>query len=289
MTIRQLDRSEIRHIVNDMGFRPRSSRGQHFLQDANTIRGMAVASGAHRHDHVLEVGAGLGSLTLALMAKGAQVTTVEVDPALARRLPHTVAEHCHGEIKRLNVLHHDAVTLRRQDVPGEPTMMVVCLPADVVEAALLHLLAEFPAVRGVLLMTGSAMIDRLCAEPGQPRYHPLGVKLRLFGTVHRQQTVSPTASWPMPRSAHGVMVLHRDQCAPRPVDEQSRAQLFDLIDIAFARRRNSSRHAFAEWAGSGNESARRLLTASIDPARRPNDLGIEDFIRLQHRSLNLVE
>lgn len=284
MTIRQLDRSEIRHTAKTLGLGPYASRGRYFLHDVSTVRRIATVSGARRGDHVLDVGAGMGALTLALLGKGAAVTAVEIDPTLAQQLPITIAEHSHSEIDRLRVLHRDAMTLRREEVPAEPTVLVASLPAHLADTALLHLLTEFPTLRTVLLITESGLTDRLAAEPGHPKYHPTGAKLRFFGTVARYGLVSPSAWWPIPRSYHGLLGVHRDQRHPRVTDAASRAEVFDLIDIAFTHRRTTVRTAFAPWAGSGSESATRLLTASIDPARRADDLGIDDFIRLQHRS-----
>jgi 16S rRNA (adenine1518-N6/adenine1519-N6)-dimethyltransferase len=289
MTIRQLDRSDLRHIAKAASFRPSASRGQFYLHDSTTVRRMATASGAHRADEVLEIGAGLGSVTLALLDKGARVTAVEADIALARQLPRTVAEHSHSEVERLAVLNRDVMSLRRADVPAEPTIAVANMPAPVVEAALLHLLTEFPTLRSVLVLTEFVLADRLCAEPGGPKYHPSGAKMRYFGAVRRHGAVAPSALWPIPRCHYGLFGVHRNSQQARPADAQSRSQVFDLVDIAFAHRRNSARSAFSGWAGSGHESAKRLLTASINPARRADDLGIDDFVRLQQRSTELVD
>ena len=289
MTIRQLDRSDLRHIAKTAGFRPSPSRGQFYLHDSTTVRRMATACGAHRTDEVLEIGAGVGSVTLALLDKGARVTAVEPDSALARQLPRTVAEHSHSEIERLAVLNRDVMSLSRTDAPAEPTIVVANLPATAVEASLLHLLTEFPSLRSVLVLTEFVLADRLCAEPGGPKYHPFGAKLRYFGAVRRHGAVTPSALWPIPRCHYGLFGVHRDPRQSRPADPESRQEVFGLIDIAFAHRRNSARSAFAEWAGSGHESAKRLLTASINPARRADDLGIEDFVRLQQRSSEFID
>jgi 16S rRNA (adenine1518-N6/adenine1519-N6)-dimethyltransferase len=284
MTIRQLNRTEMPRIAKGIGFHPSKASGQYFLHDTTTVRKVATVSGAHRDDDVLEVGAGLGSSTLALLGKGCHVTAVDIDAALARQLPVTIAEHSHGEIARLDVLHRDVMTLSHSDIDCEPTVLVLSLPAHLVEAALLHLLTEFPSIGTALLATEFALAERLAAEPCEPKYHPAGVRLRLFGTVHRYGPISPSAFWPIPRSHHGLVRLNCDPRNPWRADTQSRAEVFELIDIAFAHRRNNSRNAFAEWAGSGNESASRLLTASIDPSRRADDLTINDFVRLQQRT-----
>jgi 16S rRNA (adenine1518-N6/adenine1519-N6)-dimethyltransferase len=248
------------------------------------VRRVVSVSGINRHDHVLEVGPGLGSLTLALLDRGSRVTAVEIDPVLAAQLPHTVAEHSHSEINRLNVLHRDVLTLQRGDLQEEPTALVANLPYNVAVPALLHLLAEFPAIRTVMVMVQAEVAERLAAEPGGKDYGVPSAKIRFFGKVRRHGMVSPTVFWPIPRVYAGLVRIDRYETSPWPTDTGFREQVFNLIDIGFAQRRKTSRNAFAEWAGSGNESARRLLAASIDPSRRGETLSIADFVRLLERS-----
>ncbi|MCV6981386.1 16S rRNA (adenine(1518)-N(6)/adenine(1519)-N(6))-dimethyltransferase RsmA [Mycolicibacterium pulveris] len=284
MTIRLLGRTEIRHLAKEIDFRPRKSFGQNFVHDANTVRRIVSASGVNRHDHVLEVGPGLGSLTLGLLDRGARVTAVEIDPVLARQLPTTIADHSHSEINRLTVLNRDILTFRRAEMPDEPTALVANLPYNVAVPALLHLLAEFPSIRTVMVMVQAEVAERLAAEPGGKDYGVPSVKVRFFGNVRRFGMVSPTVFWPIPRVYSGLVRIDRYEVSPWPTDEAFRQQVFELIDIAFAQRRKTSRNAFAEWAGSGNESASRLLAASIDPSRRGETLSIADFVRLLQRS-----
>ncbi|ODQ93693.1 16S rRNA (adenine(1518)-N(6)/adenine(1519)-N(6))-dimethyltransferase RsmA, partial [Mycolicibacterium holsaticum] len=284
MTIRLLGRTEIRHLAKEIDFRPRKSFGQNFVHDANTVRRIVSASGVNRHDHVLEVGPGLGSLTLALLDRGARVTAVEIDPVLARQLPTTVADHSHSEINRLTVLNRDILTFRREEMPDEPTALVANLPYNVAVPALLHLMAEFPSIRTVMVMVQAEVAERLAAEPGGKDYGVPSVKARFFGNVRRFGMVSPTVFWPIPRVYSGLVRIDRHEVSPWPTDEAFRKQVFELIDIAFGQRRKTSRNAFAEWAGSGNESASRLLAASIDPSRRGETLSIADFVRLLQRS-----
>jgi 16S rRNA (adenine1518-N6/adenine1519-N6)-dimethyltransferase len=292
LTIRLLGRTEIRRLARELEFRPRKSLGQNFVHDANTVRRVVSASGVGRSDVVLEVGPGFGSLTLALLDRGATVTAVEVDPVLAERLPQTIAEHSHSEIHRLTVLNRDVLTLRRGDLTEEPTAVVANLPYNVAVPALLHLLAEFPSIRTVTVMVQAEVAERLAAEPGGKEYGVPSVKVRFFGRVRRCGTVSPTVFWPIPRVYSGLVRIDRYATCPwpthptDPTGETFRRQVFELVDIAFAQRRKTSRNAFAEWAGSGNESASRLLAASIDPARRGETLSIDDFVRLRQRSDN---
>jgi 16S rRNA (adenine1518-N6/adenine1519-N6)-dimethyltransferase len=284
LTIRLLGRTEIRRLAKELEFRPRKSLGQNFVHDANTVRRVVSTSGVGRSDLVVEVGPGLGSLTLALLDRGATVTAVEIDPVLAGRLPQTVAEHSHSEIHRLTVLNHDVLSLRRSDLAAEPTAVVANLPYNVAVPALLHLLAEFPSIQVMTVMVQAEVAERLAAQPGGKEYGVPSVKLRFFGRVRRCGTVPPTVFWPIPRVYSGLVRIDRYATSPWPTDQRFRQQVFELVDIAFAQRRKTSRNAFAEWAGSGNESANRLLAASIDPARRGETLTVDDFVRLLRRS-----
>ncbi|WP_308124201.1 16S rRNA (adenine(1518)-N(6)/adenine(1519)-N(6))-dimethyltransferase RsmA [Mycolicibacterium xanthum] len=284
MTIRLLGRTEIRHLAKSIDFRPRKSFGQNFVHDANTVRRIVSASGINRNDHVLEVGPGLGSLTLALLDRGATVSAVEIDPVLAGQLKITVGEHSHSEVNRLAVYNRDILTFRQSDLTDMPTALVANLPYNVAVPALLHLLAEFPSIRTVMVMVQAEVAERLAAEPGGKDYGVPSAKVRFFGNVRRYGMVSPTVFWPIPRVYSGLVRIDRHETSPWPTDPAFRKQVFELIDIAFAQRRKTSRNAFAEWAGSGNESASRLLAASIDPSRRGETLGIADFVRLLQRS-----
>jgi len=291
LTIRLLGRTEIRRLANELDFRPRKSLGQNFVHDANTVRRIVLASGISRSDLVLEVGPGLGSLTLALLDRGATVIAVEIDPVLADRLPQTVAEHSNSEIQRQTVLNRDVLSVRRDELapgltpgPTAPTAVVANLPYNIAVPALLHLLAEFPSIQTLTVMVQAEVAERLAAEPGGKEYGVPSVKMRFYGRVRRCGVVPPTVFWPIPRVYSGLVRIDRYPTAPWPTDEVFRQQVFQLVDIAFAQRRKTSRNAFLEWAGSGNESANRLLAASIDPSRRGETLSVEDFVRLLRRS-----
>lgn len=284
MTIRLLSRTEIRNLAKELDFRPRKSLGQNFVHDANTLRRIVSASGVNKNDHVLEVGPGLGSLTLAILDRGATVTAVEIDTVLAGRLPKTVADHSHSEIHRLTVLNRDILGLSRADLTEQPTAVVANLPYNIAVPALMHLLAEFPSIRTVMVMVQAEVAERLAAEPGGKEYGVPSVKARFFGNVRRYGSVSPTVFWPIPRVYSGLVRIDRYETSPWPTDDAFRKQVFELIDTAFGQRRKTVRNAFLEWAGSGNESAEMLLAASIDPARRGETLTVADFVRLLQRS-----
>ena len=284
MTIRLLSRTEIRNIARELDFRPRKALGQNFVHDANTLRRIVSSSGIGKNDHVLEVGPGMGSLTLAILDRGAAVTAVEIDPLLAARLPKTIAEHSHSEIHRLNVVNHDVLTLRPDDLAAQPTAVVANLPYNIAVPALIHLFSEFPTIRTAMVMVQAEVAERLAAEPGGKEYGIPSVKIRFFGNVRRYGMVSPTVFWPIPRVYSGLVRIDRHEVTPWSQDEAFRKNVFELIDIGFAQRRKTARNAFLEWAGSGNQSAERLLAASIDPARRGETLTVADFVRLLQRS-----
>jgi 16S rRNA (adenine1518-N6/adenine1519-N6)-dimethyltransferase len=166
----------------------------------------------------------------------------------------------------------------------QPTALVANLPYNVAVPALLHLLAEFPSIRTVLVMVQAEVAERLAAEPGGKDYGVPSAKVRFYGNVRRYGMVSPTVFWPIPRVYSGLVRIDRYETSPWPTESGFRDKVFSLVDIAFSQRRKTSRNAFAEWAGSGNESAERLLSASIDPSRRGETLGIADFVRLLQRS-----
>ena len=271
-------------MAKELEFRPRKSLGQNFVHDANTLRRIVTSSGINKNDHVLEVGPGMGSLTLAILDRGATVTAVEIDPLLAGRLPKTIAEHSHSEIHRLTVVNHDVLTLHPSDLTEQPTAVVANLPYNIAVPALLHLFSEFPTIRTAMVMVQSEVAERLAAEPGGKEYGVPSVKIRFFGNVRRYGMVSPTVFWPIPRVYSGLVRVDRHETTPWPQDDAFRRKVFQLIDIGFAQRRKTVRNAFLEWAGTGNESAQRLLSASIDPARRGETLTVADFVRLLQRS-----
>jgi 16S rRNA (adenine1518-N6/adenine1519-N6)-dimethyltransferase len=204
LTIRLLGRTEIRRLAKELEFRPRKSLGQNFVHDANTVRRIVSSSGVNRADHVLEVGPGLGSLTLALLDRGATVSAVEIDPVLAGRLPKTVAEHSHSEIHRLTVLNRDVLSIGPADLATEPTAVVANLPYNVAVPALLHLLAEFPSLRTLMVMVQAEVAERLAAEPGGKEYGIPSVKLRFYASTPGWCASTGTQTHPGPPTSPSV-------------------------------------------------------------------------------------
>lgn len=287
LTVQLLGRNDIRRLADELDLRPRKSLGQNFVHDANTVRRIVSVAELGDDDVVMEVGPGLGSLTLALLERDLPVVAVEIDPVLAARLPETVGAHADGARELLTVLNRDALKLCSADLTDHavplPTAMVANLPYNVAVPVILHLLAEFPSIRTVTVMVQAEVAERLAAEPGGKEYGVPSVKARFFGTVRRCGTVSPTVFWPVPRVDSGLVRIDRRHSAEWPNDDDFRRRLFSLIDIAFAQRRKTIRNALTQWVGSGDEAAALLLSAEIDPGSRAETLGVADFVRLLRR------
>lgn len=258
--------------------RPTKTLGQNFVHDANTVRRIVAASGVTSSDVVLEVGPGLGSLTLALLEAVHQVVAVEIDPVLAQRLPHTVAEYAPDRTDDVTVVTADAMAVTAADLPVAPTALVANLPYNVAVPVLLHLMSELPSIATALVMVQAEVADRLAAEPGGRVYGVPSVKARYFGEVTRAGAVGRNVFWPEPKVESGLVRIRRTDA--HTTDAQSRRAVFAVIDAAFAQRRKTLRSALASWAGGPAESERRLRAAGIDPQLRGERLSVDDFVRL---------
>lgn len=273
--------SEIRDLTAALGLRPRKSLGQNFVVDANTILRIVRLAGLEPTDVVLEVGPGLGSLTLGLLPAVASVTAVEIDEVLAAQLPLTVAGRCpeltQPELaRRLRVVHADA--LRLPDLPGPPvTALVANLPYNVAVPVLLHCLARLPSVNTALVLVQAEVADRLAAGPGSRTYGVPSVKAAWFGDVRRVGTVGPRVFWPVPHVESGLVRLDR---RPRAAGEPSRERVFEIVDAAFAQRRKTLRAGLSGWFGSPAVAEQRLRAAGIDPSQRAEQLTVAEFVAL---------
>jgi 16S rRNA (adenine1518-N6/adenine1519-N6)-dimethyltransferase len=272
--------AEVRVLAERFGIRPTKQLGQNFVHDANTVRRIVSAAGVGRRDVVLEVGPGLGSLTLALLDVVDQVVAVEIDPVLARHLPETVADRAPRLADRLGVVVADALRVSAAELPASPTALVANLPYNVAVPVLLHLLAELPSIATALVMVQAEVADRLSAEPGSRIYGVPSVKAGFFGTVRRAGAVGRQVFWPVPQVESGLVRLDRFPHPPWPLDPTHRERVFAAVDAAFAQRRKTLRAALSTWAGSSAEAERRLTAAGIDPAARGETLPTAAFVRL---------
>lgn len=270
-----LGASDLRSIAERWGIRPTKQWGQNFVVDANTVRRIVRLAGVLPGDVVLEVGPGLGSLTLGLLASGARVEAVEIDPVLAQALPDTVGSLRPEWLERLEVIAADA--LRIDELPIRPTALVANLPYNVAVPVVLHLLAAFPSLRSGLVMVQAEVADRLVAPPGSRVYGVPSVKLAWFARAERAGSVPAGVFWPVPRVESGLVSFTRHDPPRTPA---TRAEVFTVIDAAFAQRRKTLRAALAGWAGSAADAERILRAAGVDPGARGESLDVSAFARI---------
>jgi 16S rRNA (adenine1518-N6/adenine1519-N6)-dimethyltransferase len=264
---------DIRALAGRLGIVPSKRLGQNFVVDAGTVAKIAAAARLTAADVVLEVGPGFGSLTLPLLGAAGSVIAVEIDAALAAELPATVAARVPELAGRLTVVTADAARVR--ELPGAPpTALVANLPYNVAVPVVLHLLATFASLRRGLVLVQAEVADRMAAPPGSRTYGIPSAKLAWYADVRRAGSVPRSAFWPVPRVDSGLVAFTVRDAPPAAAP---RAEVFAVIDAAFAQRRKTLRAALAGWAGSAAEAERRLRAAGIEPGRRGESLGIEEF------------
>jgi 16S rRNA (adenine1518-N6/adenine1519-N6)-dimethyltransferase len=269
--------TDVRALAADLGVRPTKKLGQNFVHDANTVRRIVAAAGLRPDEVVLEVGPGLGSLTLGLLPACRAVIAVEIDPVLAARLPQTAAEHAPELAGRLRVLVRDALRLRLGELgEPQPTALVANLPYNVAVPVVLHLLAELPSLARGLVMVQAEVADRLAAAPGSRTYGVPSAKAAWYADVRRAGPVPRAVFWPVPNVDSALVSFVRRP----PPSTVERAAVFAVIDAAFAQRRKMLRAALAGWAGSAERATRVLTAAGVDPTARGEQLPVADFARI---------
>ncbi|MFB9686438.1 16S rRNA (adenine(1518)-N(6)/adenine(1519)-N(6))-dimethyltransferase RsmA [Amycolatopsis plumensis] len=267
--------AEIRALAAELDVRPTKKLGQNFVHDPNTVRRIVELAGITPDDVVLEVGPGLGSLTLGLLATGARVVAVEIDPKLAGRLPRTVAERGPEAAGNLTVVGADALRVTRDEL-GEPTALVANLPYNVAVPVVLHLLAEVPSLKTGLVMVQTEVADRMAAAPGSRIYGVPSVKLAWYGPARKVAAVPRSVFWPVPNVDSALVAFERAGSTA----SEDRDVLFGLVDAAFSQRRKTLRAALAGWAGSAERAGELLTAAGIDPRTRGEQLDVHDFARI---------
>ncbi|GAB2972933.1 16S rRNA (adenine(1518)-N(6)/adenine(1519)-N(6))-dimethyltransferase RsmA [Amycolatopsis acidiphila] len=272
--------AEIRGLAAELDVQPTKKLGQNFVHDPNTVRRIVELSGVGAEDTVLEVGPGLGSLTLGLLASGAHVVAVEIDPVLATRLPVTVRERAPEAAARLTVLERDALRLAPGELPAPPTTLVANLPYNIAVPVVLHLLAELPSLSRALVMVQTEVADRMAAGPGSRIYGVPSVKLAWYGKARKVAPVPRAVFWPVPNVDSALVSFER---AARPDTAADRAAVFAVVDAAFAQRRKTLRAALASWAGSAERAGAVLQAAGVDPRARGEQITVADFARIAER------
>lgn len=267
--------ADVRRLAAELDLRPTKKLGQNFVHDPNTVRRIVAAARLTAEDVVVEVGPGLGSLTLALLPACRAVHAVELDPVLASRLPATVAERAPRLADRLHVIEDDAVRVAADRFGEVPTALVANLPYNVSVPVVLHLLAELPSLRRALVMVQAEVADRMVAGPGSKVYGVPSVKVAWYADARRVATVPRTVFWPVPNVDSALVLLTRRE-SPAGV----RGEVFRVVDAAFAQRRKTLRAALAGWAGSAARAGELLTRAGVDPSTRGEQLTVSDYTRI---------
>ena len=265
--------AEVRDLAAALDLNPTKKLGQNFVVDPNTVRRIVRTARVDPGDEVLEVGPGLGSLTLGLLEAGARVTAIEIDPRLADLLPRTVAELAPDA--ELTVIAADA--LRVTAVPGSPRRLVANLPYNVSVPVLLHLLETLPSLESALVMVQAEVGQRIAAAPGSRVYGSPSVKAAWYGQWSTAGTVSRQVFWPVP-NVDSILVAYQRRPLPGTPDE--RRATFAIVDAAFGQRRKMLRQALADLLGGSAAASARLEAAGVDPTERGEQLGVADFLAI---------
>lgn len=271
-TGKYLGPAEVRDLAELLELQPTKKLGQNFVVDANTVRRIVTAAGVSETDTVLEVGPGLGSLTLGLLSAGATVIAVEVDSRLAAQLPKTVDLLRPGS--RLSVLEADAMTIT--ELPAEANRLVANLPYNISVPVLLHLLQTFPSLQAGLVMVQAEVGNRIAADPGSRVYGGPSVKAAWYGRWRTAGHVSRQVFWPVPNVDSVLIGFERRE---EPIgSEAERRATFGIVDAAFGQRRKMLRQSLAGLFG--REASNVLERAGIDPTRRPEELSVQNFLAI---------
>lgn len=271
-----LGAADLRELAARHGIRPTKQWGQNFVVDGNTVRRIVRVSGVGSDDVVVEVGPGLGSLTLALLPVVRRVVALEIDPALAGALPATVAVKAPALAGRLEVVHADALAVAGLPGPA-PTALVANLPYNVSVPVVLRMLERFPSITSVLVMVQLEVAERLAAGPGSRTYGVPSVKAAWYADVRLAGHVPRSVFWPVPNVDSGLVAMTRRE---PPATAAARQDVFRVVDAAFAQRRKTLRAALASWAGSPAAAEEALVAAGVDPRTRGEQLDVAAFARI---------
>lgn len=266
-----LGAAEIRQLAEKLDIRPTKKLGQNFVIDPNTIHRIVAAAHLTKEDVPVEIGPGLGSLTLGLLALTPKVIAVEVDERLASELPQTVQKH--APEAQLELVVADA--LRVTELPSQPTALVANLPYNISVPVLLHFMEQFPSINKGLVMVQAEVAHRLAATPGSKDYGAPSLKLAYYGPARLAGNVPRSIFWPVPGVDSALVYFERTRS-----DVSSRKDVFAAIDAGFGMRRKTLRQALASWAGTPAKAEEVLNAAGTSPSQRAEELNIEDFIKI---------
>jgi len=303
--VRLLGATDVRNMAAKLGVHPTKKLGQNFVVEPGTVRQIAALAAPRTGDVILEVGPGLGSLTLALLEAAGpagasavcgtavrdgvrgvppgsglplRLLAVEIDPVLAAELPKTIADRAPDLANRVRVLTADALAVGEREI-GEPapTVLAANLPYNVAVPVMLHLLAALPSLRRGVVMVQAEVADRMCAGPGSRVYGVPSAKLAWYADARQAGTVPRGVFWPVPNVGSKLVAFSRREPPPTTA---SREEVFWVIDAAFGQRRKTLRAALAGWAGSAAQAERALRAAGVDPGARGETLTVADFARV---------
>jgi 16S rRNA (adenine1518-N6/adenine1519-N6)-dimethyltransferase len=270
-----LGAAQIREIAARIGVTPTKKLGQNFVVDANTCRRIVKIADVVATDTTLEIGPGLGSLTLAMLEIAKQVVAVEIDSKLAAELPNTVVANGF-DLTKLLVINEDAMTTR--SLPVDPTVLVANLPYNISVPVLLHFLEKFPTLRSGVVMVQSEVADRLVAKPGSKNYGSPSVKATWWADMSAAGGVGRSIFWPVPNVDSSLVKFVRHAPAG---DEATRLRVFEVIDAAFAQRRKMLRSALSElFSAHGRKAEDCIAAAGIDPTVRGEVLVLREFMQI---------
>ena len=269
-----LGATEIRQIAEELDLHPSKGLGQNFVIDSNTCQKIVRLAVVDQNDHVVEIGPGLGSLTLALLQATSKVTAIEIDQRLADRLGVTAAEHG-AAAGTLSVINDDALHITSLD--GSPTKLVANLPYNVSVPVLLNFLERFPTITSGVVMVQREVAERLAAAPGGKDYGVPSAKAAWWSDLFLLDSVSRSVFWPVPNVDSALVKFVRHE----PLgDEVLRRRTFDLIDRAFGQRRKMLRAIYADIYGSSSAAEAALRAVGIDPTTRGESLSIRQFMAI---------
>lgn len=278
-----LGASEIRALAKSLNTTPTKKWGQNFVIDPNTVRRIVTQAHVGPQDVVVEIGPGLGSLTLALLPNVSHVVAVEIDSVLAKALPETISKHAPDYLKNLTVITADAMQIL--ELPNNPTHLVANLPYNVSVPVVLHCLEKFPSIREILVMVQAEVADRMAAPPGSKIYGVPSVKLAWYGDVDRAGSIGRNVFWPAPNVDSGLVRLVRKD---RNIDPQLRNLMFAIVDAAFGQRRKTLRTSLGNVLGSPQEVEQLLRLAGIDPGLRGEQLNLEQFVAIAQQAKKVL-